>query len=107
VSDPDDDANEPDAAAATEIDPSAPEPIADASASAPVTSGGVAAPVEPVEPIEPGKSGRAKRISQSLQGAVSGGVTKLGEGIGAIGEGVAKLEIGAMVGFLPFSEVLA
>jgi len=77
VSEPDDDA--------------APEPVADTDASAPVTSGGVVAPVEPVEAVEPGKSGRAKRISQSLQGAVSGGVTKLGEGIGVLGEGVVKL----------------
>jgi len=77
VSEPDDDA--------------APEPVAEADASAPVTSGGVVAPVEPVEAVEPGKSGRAKRISQSLQGAVSGGVTKLGEGIGALGEGVVRL----------------
>ena len=29
------------------------------------------------------------------------------DGLIEIGEGVAKLEIGAMVGFLPFSEVLA
>jgi hypothetical protein len=79
-----DDAKQPDEAA--------PEPIGTAE-SAPVTSGGVpvAEPVEPVEYIEPGKSGRAKRVSQSIQNVVSGGVEKLGVGINAIGEGIAKV----------------
>jgi hypothetical protein len=59
--------------------------------SAPVTSGRVQAAVAPDEVSGPASPGRSRRITASVQGAVSGGVERLGSGIGSIGEGVSKL----------------
>jgi len=94
-----DDAKQPDAAA--------PEPIAGHDESTPLASGAVVAreataPVEPAPPVEPVRdtpTGRAKRLTGLIQDTVSGGVEKLGAGIGTIGEGVTK--IGELTGKVP------
>lgn len=61
-----------------------PVPIADTD-SAPVTSGAVHAVVARES------TGRSRRLSEAAKDAVSGGVTKLGTGLGTLGEGVTKL----------------
>ncbi len=59
--------------------------------SQPVSASGAVAAVAPNEGSGPVRGQRAKRITASIQGALSGGVEKLGAGIGAVGEGVSKL----------------
>jgi hypothetical protein len=90
-------------------DDAAPESLADRDDSKPIASGavpvvaGTAPPfgsaaagaqvpaVEPVEPVGDAPTGRAHRISGLIQSGVSGGVEKLGSGIGTLGEGMTKL----------------
>jgi hypothetical protein len=71
-------------------DTAAPEPLKDSDDSAPVASGAVPV-VEPVEPVRDVPTGRARRISGLIQSGVSGGVERLGAGIGTLGEGMTKL----------------
>jgi hypothetical protein len=58
--------------------------------SQPIASGAVAA-VAAAHETGPLGSRRSKRITQAVQDVVSGGVEKLGTGIGTIGEGVVKV----------------
>lgn len=72
---------------------SIPQAPTDAADSQPVAqSGAVAAAVAPpTEGSGPARMGRARRVTGMMQDALSGGVEKLGTGIGVVGEGVAKL----------------
>jgi hypothetical protein len=54
-------------------------------------SGPVAAVAAASEGSGPIRAGRSKRVTATMQAAVSGGVERLGQGIGIVGEGVAKL----------------
>ena len=65
----------------------APEPVPEAD-SAPITSGRVVAAVSAGERTGPV---RTRRLRETVQEAVSGGVERLGTGIGTIGEGVSKI----------------
>jgi hypothetical protein len=67
--------------------PGVPEAIAPDD-SVPVSSGGVSA-VASGEAEQ--SAGRSRQLRTTMQGAVSGGVERLGAGIGTIGEGVQKL----------------
>ena len=59
--------------------------------SQPVSGSGAVAAVAPNEGSGPVRGQRTKRITASIQGALSGGVERLGHGIGVVGEGVSKL----------------
>jgi hypothetical protein len=61
--------------------------------SQPVTSGRVAAPMASSESgsAQSQSPGRSRRITQAVQGAVSGGVEKFGAGVEKLGEGVTRL----------------
>lgn len=69
--------------------PSIPEAVP-AIDSQPIASGAVAA-VATANETGPLSSGRSKRITRAMQDVVSGGVEKLGAGIGTLGEGVTMV----------------
>jgi hypothetical protein len=52
-------------------------------------SGGVVVAATPHEPTGPAR--RAKRVTASIQDALSGGVERIGQGLGVVGEGVTKV----------------
>ncbi len=59
--------------------------------SQPVSSSGAVATAVATEGSGPAKGRRAKRVTDAMQGVLSGAVENIGAGIGVVGEGVAKL----------------